>query len=122
MIETRHKSSLSSQLKRYIDLKLDYYRLDTLEKGSLFLGNMLLVLLCLFFGCFALLCLSFAIAYLLEDLLGKLEWGFMLMAGVYVIFILVFVLFKEKLLINPMIRILDRSLFKKEEYHEDGEV
>lgn len=113
---------LFSELKRYLYLKLDYYRLDTLEKGSLFLGNMLLVLICLLFSCFALLCLSFAIAYLLGSWLGSFVWGFLIIAAVYIVLILSFIKFKEHLLINPMIRILDETLFKKRVNNEKGEL
>lgn len=123
MTESQHGTGhIFAELKRYLYLKLDYYRLDALEKGSLFLGNMLLVLICLLFGCFALLCLSFAMAYLLGAWLGNFMWGFLLIAGVYAVLIFIFIQFKETLLINPMIRILDHSLFKKDECHEGNEL
>ena len=117
--QTNPSGHAMDDIKQYINLKLEYYRLDGIEKGSLFLGNFLMVFVCIILACFALLCLSFAGAYLLGDLLGSSAWGFVLTALVYVVLIAVIIRFKEPLLINPMIRILDTTLFKSDD--NDGQ-
>ena len=117
--QTNPSGHVMDDIKQYINLKLEYYRLDGIEKGSLFLGNFLMVFVCIILACFALLCLSFAGAYLLGDLLGSSAWGFVLTALVYVVLIAVIIRFKEPLLINPMIRILDTTLFKSDD--NDGQ-
>jgi hypothetical protein len=121
MTNQQQKSGhLIADIKEYVNLKLEYYRLDAVEKGSLFLGNFMLVFGCMIFGCFALLCLSFAAAYLLGDWLGSFVWGFLLIALVYVVLIAVLIRFKEALLINPMVRMLDSTIFKSNDHAQDN--
>ena len=102
--KTNFQGRLIDMIRTYILLRKEYVKLNLLEKGSMFLSNMFLILACLLFGCFALLCLSFAIAYLLGEVLQNFVWGFFIVSGVYILLIFILILFKERLIINPMIR------------------
>ena len=117
-----HSFPLLKEIQRYISLKFDYYRLDTLEKSSLLLGKLLLIFACLLFGCFSLLCLSFALSYLIGAWLGNFIWGFFLVALVYLLLIVILNCFKEKLIFDPMVRILNKTLFKDFREHEETDL
>lgn len=111
---TDSRSKLFHALREYVMFRKEYLKLDFLEKGSLFLSHMFLILASLLLGCFAILCLSFALAYFLGEWLDSFSWAFMIVAALYVIIIIVLIKAKETLIINPMIRMLDRSLFRNE--------
>ncbi len=115
---TGHQSSrtgkLFEQLQNYVMLQKEYYKLDLLEKGSLFLSHALLIFGGLLLGCFCLLCLSFALAYLLGAWLQSFVIAFLLVAAIYIILILILFHWKEKLVINPIIKMLAKALFKSQ--------
>lgn len=105
-------TAILEKIQRILLLKVEYLKLETLEKGSNFLGMMLLIIAGLIFGSFALLCLSFAFAYLLGGLLHNFVWAFLIVASIYLFLILILIIWKDALLINPMMRVLHKSLFK----------
>ena len=104
---------LIDDIKKYLLLKKEFYYLDVLEKCSLFLGYMILLIAVLLLGCFALLTLSFAIAYILGDILGSFIGGFLIITAFYIVLIIILFVFKKQILINPIVRVLNKTLFKK---------
>ncbi len=105
--KTPENESLYNLGKRYLDLRLQYLRLLAIEKGSHTLGAILLILVCILLAGFALLTMSFALAYLLGNLLGNFIYGFALVSLIYLVIIGILILFKDILVINPLIRLFD---------------
>ena len=112
------KRNLFDLLNQLIALKLEYLQLLSLEKGTLILGGVLLVLCCLFFFSFMLLCLSFALAYYLGYLLGEMYWGFLIIASIYVILAVILILARNILIINPLMHIIYKSIIKHNNFNE----
>lgn len=121
--KTHAGGKIIEEISRLISLKKEYLKLDILEKGGLLLSNMVLIIAALLLGCFALLCLSFALAYLLGAWLGSFILAFLIVALLYIVLIIILIRCKETLVINPIIRILANSIFKhkNEVTHETDE-
>ncbi len=111
--KTPENESLYNLGKNYLDLRLQYLRLLAIDKGSDILGEILLILACILLGSFALLTMSFALAYLLGNLLGNFIYGFALVSLIYIVIIGLIILFKNALIINPLIRLFDRVTIAK---------
>ncbi len=118
MNSPNQKRNLFDLLNQLISLKLEYFQLLSLEKGTLVLGGILLVLCCLFFFSFMLLCLSFALAFYLGDVLGKMYWGFLIIAGIYVVLAVILILARYALIINPLMRLIYKSIIKHNHLNE----
>ncbi len=106
--KTPENESLYNLVKTYLDLRLQYLRLLAIDKGSDILGTILLILACILLGSFALLTMSFSLAYFLGNLLGNFIYGFAIVSLIYIVIIGILILFKNSLIINPLIRLLDR--------------
>lgn len=105
------RTSLHDEIKKYLFLRRKQLELITLEKGSLLLGHLLLLIACLILTGFAILSLSIALAIYLGTLIGSQVWAFLIVAGIYFVLIAFLIIFKYGLIINPMVRLLNRSLF-----------
>ena len=108
--KTPENESFYNLGKTYLDLRLHYLRLLAIEKGSDILGAILLILACILLAGFALLTMSFALAYLLGNLLDNFVYGFALISVLYFVIVGILILFKNALIINPLIRLFDRVI------------
>lgn len=96
---------LVETLKHYIGLQNEYVRLDAVEKVvqiltvtfmTLILGTLLILML---------IYLSFAAAYALSVWVGNVA-AFAIVAGVYLVFLLLFVIFRKQWIEKPLVKFL----------------
>ncbi len=102
-------------VKEYMNNRINTVKLNTAEKGSKLMANMItMAVSILIFGLFVLF-ISLALAFVIGKAIGELYWGFLIVSGFYLILgILVFV-FREKLLRLPILNALLKQLFKGED-------
>ena len=98
------------EFKRYLELQKEYTLLEVTEKLSRLLSMLLLVILIVLLSVVVLFYLSFTLVYAMAPLVGGLAESYALVAGLQLILLLILVLFRRKLIINPTVRFI-ASLF-----------
>jgi hypothetical protein len=112
---------LYSDVKKYLDIKFDYYRLDLIEKIILFASKGFVLVLFLIIVPIITIFLSFGGAYYLGELLGSVYLGFFAVAGILMIFAILFLIFKKPIFLRPLIRTLIDTFFNNDQINKkDG--
>lgn len=100
--------------RKYLDLKLDYYKLDLIERAVLLLTKIfsfaviwIIVTMIAFF-------LSMGTAFLIGDLLDSTYLGFFIVAGIILIVGLIILAIRKPLITNPIINALIKAVFNPE--------
>ena len=96
-------------LKHYIGLRSEYMKLDVADKvvrllAALIIGSLLLAL--------ALIYLSFAAAFAMADYVG-LAPAFCIVAGAYLLILVLFILFRHQWIEKPLVKFLASLLMQK---------
>ena len=109
---------LIDKIKEYIELKAEQLKLKALPHVSRFIAGIIALSSALLFGFLTLFFLSFAVANILNDLLGSSFYGYLIISGLFLIIILVILLLVKKGIVQGWIEevILKTS---KDEHEED---
>lgn len=94
------------EFKKYLELQKEYTKLEVTEKLSILLSTLILVLLVVILGVVVLFHLSFTLVYVLAPLVGGLIASYALIAGFHILLIILLVLFRKKLIINPTVKFI----------------
>lgn len=103
----------------YFENWKDLSRLMLLEKGSSIIAGLILTVSMLFLGLLGVLFLSIALAFFLAEILGSIALGFLAMAGIYFLIILILALLKKNIK-NKLIDLSIKKVFKK--WNESDEI
>ncbi len=103
-IDTLHQ--LFSELKRYVELQKDYVQLHLVEKLTILVSTMVLLLVLLMLGLIALFYLSVTLAYILEPYVGSWVASYGIITGCFILLILIVVLLRKRLIVRPLIHFL----------------
>ena len=102
-------------VKAYMNNRIDMVKLNAAEKGSKMMANVItLVISLLVFG----LCIvfaGFALAFAFGKLTGELYWGFLIVAGIYLLLGFFLWMLRGKLLRVPILNSLIKQIFKEED-------
>ena len=90
------------EFKKYLELQKEYTKLEVTEKLSKLLSTLLLVLLVVV----VLFHLSFTLVYILAPLVGGLMMSFALITCFHILLIVLLVLFRKKLIIDPTVKLI----------------
>lgn len=102
-------STLWLRLKQLAQLKYDYARLTFAEKLTMILAMLALGLVCLFGVMIMLFFLSVALAELIASSIG-MAWACTIIAGIYLIALVVVVCLRKPLFIDPISRFITKLL------------
>lgn len=102
---------LFSEFKKYLILQKEYTKLEITEKLSILLSALVLLLVVIILGMVALFYLSFALAYILASLVGGLMISFSIIACFHFLLILLIIIFRKRLIINPMVNFIAGLFF-----------
>ena len=94
------------EFKKYLELQKEYTKLEVTEKLSKLLSTLLLVLLVVILGVVVLFHLSFTLVYILAPLVGGLMMSFALITCFHILLIVLLVLFRKKLIIDPTVKLI----------------
>lgn len=94
------------EFKKYLELQKEYTKLDITEKLTILLSTLIMVLILIILGMIALFYLFFALAYILEPLVGGLMVSFSIIAALNILVIAAVIIFRKKLIISPMVNFL----------------
>jgi hypothetical protein len=93
------------EFKKYLELQKEYTKLELTEKLTILLSTLIMIVVLIILGMVALFYLLFALAYVLEPLVGGLMASFAIIAGNILIMALV-IIFRKQLIISPMVNFL----------------
>lgn len=105
---------LFAELKQYAELQKDYIKLHLVEKLTILVSTLILVLVLVTLGVIALFYLSFALAYVLEPHVGGLMASYSIISGGIVLLIILVVIFRKRLIMQPMVNFLANLLLNDE--------
>ena len=106
---------LISDVKNYVDNRVSVAKLNTAEKlsaiGSRIITTVIVAVIFLFVLVFA----SVALGYAFSKWTGEYYWGFLLVAGIYLLFGLILLAARNKMIRLPLLNAILSQLFKKDE-------
>jgi uncharacterized membrane protein (DUF485 family) len=102
-------------LTEYLETRLQLLKLTSVRSLSRTLSMMILVALISFMVLFFLLFLVISFSWFMADRLGSAPLGFLLGGGMFLLIILLTVLFRKPLFLNPLIRLFIHTSTKEEE-------
>ncbi len=100
---------LVDTLKHYVGLQKEYVKLGAIEKTVRILTSIAMVAILGLLLVFILIFLSFAAAFALGPIVGQVS-AFVIIAAVYVIVLLFFLIFRKQWIEKPLVRFLANLL------------
>lgn len=97
---------LFAEFKKFLVFQKEYTKLELTEKLTILLSTLIMILVLTILGMVALFYLLFALAYILEPLVGGLMVSFGIIAGINIILIAIIYFFRRQLIISPMVNFL----------------
>ncbi len=98
-------AQLVESAKRYVGVKSEYIKLDIIEKVVRLLTLAAVTLVALLLVVLMLIYISFALAYALSHLVGTVG-AFLIVAGIYLLLLILFVYNRRKWIEKPLVRFL----------------
>ena len=100
---------------------MDSIKLGLLENFSTLISVLFSIVLVLILAGIALLFLAAAATWALTALVGSFIWAALIVAGVFIIAAVIVYVKREKLIVNPAVRMLSKIIFEKRENRNDYE-
>ena len=100
------------KLKEYGDIRLNLFKLKSINKVSNFFSTLIVIIFLLVLLFLAIVCVTIGIALLLGAWLGHSYYGFFIMGGLYVIIGLILYSVKDKLLKSSISNKLIKELLE----------
>ncbi|MFW5700618.1 MAG: phage holin family protein [Cyclobacteriaceae bacterium] len=108
--------------RSYVNTRIELWKLSLLEKtalaGAFFLGSVIIVLIV----AFCLLFFSLAFAFWYGQRTGDLSLGFLILAGIYLVLGLIFIISRKRLITGPIIRSLSAIIYEDDDNESEEPV
>ena len=112
-------TDLIKDISNYVSHRYDLLKVELLEKGTRIIA-MFLSLLVIFICCVAVvLYLSFAMAKWVNMATESSTAGYFVVAGIFLIMLVLAIIYKERLFINPILRKLSEILYDDDLAEDD---
>lgn len=105
-------AQLVEAMKHYVGLQSEYIKLDVIEKTVRLLTVLIITAILFLLLVISLIYLSFAAAFALEPVTGRVG-AFCIVGGVYLITLILFVLCRKRLIEKPLVHFLSDILMSK---------
>ncbi len=89
---------LFQKLKDYADVRLDLFKLKSINKISGFMSTVITIVILIALFCAVVLCITIGLALLIGAWLGNAYYGFFIVGGIYLIIGLVIYSRRDKLI------------------------
>jgi hypothetical protein len=106
-------NNIKKDIQDYLEIKLDQIRLHTAENISRILSSAISIAILGYLLFFILLFLSFAAGYFFASLLHSNEMGFLYVAGFYGLVLIIFLIFRKRIIERPVIKAMVKLFFPK---------
>ncbi|MCD7901292.1 MAG: phage holin family protein [Bacteroides sp.] len=104
---------LIQDFKKYLQLQKEYTQLEITEKVTTIISSILLITIMAILGMIVLFYLSLAFVYLLAPYVGGLIVSFTITAGIVLLVMLMAYVFRQHLIITPLVNFLANIFAKK---------
>ncbi|MEJ8764008.1 LPXTG cell wall anchor domain-containing protein [Phocaeicola sp. HCN-40430] len=98
--------SLVKEMKKYIELQGEYLKFDLVEKLTVLLGTLILILLITVLSMMAVFYFSFMLVYALEPITGSLTGSYAMIGGIILLLAFLIYIYRKKLIFQPMVNFL----------------
>ena len=102
--------ALTAGVTRYVKLRLEDARLNAAEKLTLLLSALTFYALMIIVGMVALIFISIGVGHMLASTISHPMWAYVYIAGFYVILFVLLVVFRQKLIFDPIARFISRLI------------
>jgi phosphoglycerol transferase MdoB-like AlkP superfamily enzyme len=102
--------SLFQEAGDYLEVRLDLLKLKAVDKSCDLVSSIIGTLIIILIGFLFFFILNIGVAFWLGELLGKLYYGFFIVAGFYAIAGLVFFIFRNKFFKTPLSNMIIKKL------------
>ena len=92
--------------KEWVELRSEYTKTETVRQVSKIVGALFFAIVLLLISILVMLCLSFAIAYALEDVLGSKSTAFLIVTLFYIILLVTAYATRRAWLLKPLARLM----------------
>lgn len=100
--------SLAKEIKKYIELQGEYLKFDLVEKLTILLGTLILILLITVLSMMGVFYLSFMLVYALEPFTGSLIGSYALIGSIILVIAWLIYVYRKKLIFQPMVNFLSQ--------------
>ena len=100
------------RVEQYLSTSVELYKLKALQKVAETATSIITSLLMAVFGLLFLLFVSIGLAVYLGEVMGKMHYGFMIVAGIYLIFAIVVYVLRAQVLKDKVNTYIVRKIFK----------
>lgn len=107
--ENQRSSRLFDRLKTFVTLNVENIRLTIAEKAILLISALLTIIVALILGGIALLFITVGVAHVLSMWL-PIWASYAIMAGVNILLLLLLLIFRRVLIVNPLSRVISRIM------------
>jgi hypothetical protein len=104
---------IRKDLQEYVEVRLDLIRLQTAENLAKIISDASKIVVVGYILFFILLFISMAAGYLFAELFDSYPIGFLSVALVYLIVLIIFIIFREKIVDRPIIKAILKLFFPK---------
>jgi hypothetical protein len=108
-------------LSEYLETRLQLLRLIAIRTLSRTFSMFIVVCLVSFMVLFFLLFLVISFSWLMADATGSAALGFLCGAGVFLVIIMLAIVFRKPLFLNPLIRLFIHTSTQEEDEDEDDQ-
>lgn len=108
-------------LSEYLETRLQLLRLIAIRTLSRTFSMFIVVCLVSFMVLFFLLFLVISFSWLMADATGSAALGFLCGAGVFLVIIMLAIVFRKPLFLNPLIRLFIHTSTREEDEDEDDQ-
>ena len=106
-------------LNEYLETRFEIFKLRSIKILSKTISLLLLISIVAFMTLFFFLFIVISFSWWMSELLGSSALGFLLGGGVFLLSIIVCILFRKPLFVNPFIRLFIRASLQEDEENED---
>ena len=106
---------MAVHVKEYVNNRIASVKLSAAEKSSKLMANVIAIAITMMVFVFFVVFASIALAYAFASLTGEFYWGFLIVAGIYLLLGVLVWLMKEKLLRLPIMNAMLQLLFKEDD-------
>lgn len=99
-------SKLVLDLYKYVEVRYRLAKIDATEKIVLMFSFFITLIIIVLMAAAVMTFLSFSLAYYLGSLLSSRYLGFLIVSGIYLFIGAIVVIFKQKLITNPVLKMM----------------
>jgi hypothetical protein len=110
--------NIKKDIREYIEVRIDLLRIQAAENISLIISKLMFSVVVLLILSIVILFLSFAFGYFMASILHSNELGFLCVAGFYLVLLLLFLVFRKRIIDRPVIKSVMKTFFSNKTPNE----